>query len=177
MLKIRLHGLPEEIEKAKKEGYKLVISVWEGQYERDEGLGIDTPLDEYVEEYVEDCKEEEEEVNLASYLLYGLDSNYGRSGCAEIIAKKDSDAICFYHEERNDTYLWHGLFDFLYGPCEKSSECVVQEPYSPERLAGKILDEVESIVMSHHDDEITTEELYNKIFELRKKYNITKGGN
>jgi hypothetical protein len=34
----------------------------------------------------------------------------------------------------------------------------------------QLLDDIESIAMAHYNDEITTEEMYDKIFELRKTY-------
>lgn len=34
----------------------------------------------------------------------------------------------------------------------------------------QLLNDIENIAMAHYNDEITTEEMYDKIFELRKTY-------
>ena len=101
------------IEKATANGYEINIKIWEGYYEREQGLADYFTMEEYLEELIEELKEEGEEINLARELLGAVDFCFGKGGCVEIVASEDDSDYCLYHQERHDEYLHRDLFDLL----------------------------------------------------------------
>lgn len=99
--------LARAIKKAKEEEYKICVRIWDSQYARDEGL----PYDVKLEDYIKDFKNPEEP---AEELLDAIEGNYGRRGCAEIVAKNDDEELYFYHEEADEVYFLNDIFDFLF---------------------------------------------------------------
>lgn len=102
--------LNKAIENALANGYEIQIMIWEGYYEREEGL----PIYRSMEEYLEDAMEEEgENINVAETLLYAVDCCFGKGGCVEIVASDDDNDYCLYHQDEEEDYLYKALFDFL----------------------------------------------------------------
>jgi hypothetical protein len=102
--------LNKAIENAVANGYEIQIKIWEGYYEREEGL----PIYHSMEDYLEDIMEEEgENINLAEALLYAVDFCFGKGGCVEIVASDDDNDYCLYHQDEEDDYLYKALFDIL----------------------------------------------------------------
>jgi len=102
--------LNKAIENALANGYEIQIKIWEGYYEREEGLADYFSMEEYLEEEME---EEGENINLARELLNAVCFCFGKGGCVEIVASDDDADYCLYHQERHDEYLYCALFDIL----------------------------------------------------------------
>lgn len=103
------------IKNAISKGYEISIQIWDGYYEREEGLPTTYEFSEYMEEYEDDLEDGEE---LSDRVLYAVANCYGKGGCVEIVASDDEHEYVFYHQDMDnkkfDEYLVDDLFEFLY---------------------------------------------------------------
>ena len=102
------------IQNAISRGCKVNIKVWQGYYEREEGLPDVYSFDDYMEDYKDGLEDGEE---LSDIVLSAVDYCYDKGGCVEIAAEDDENEYIFYHQDVDDgcfdEYLVDDLFEFL----------------------------------------------------------------
>lgn len=97
--------LIEIVRKALNKGYKLLLTEWVDEWEREEGCP--SVCHELAEENYKDFEE-----NIYS-ILPDYSNTYSRGGCSELNIVKDNEYICFYHDEYGDNYICKEALDFL----------------------------------------------------------------
>lgn len=89
------------ISNALEEGYKLKLTEWMDEWEREEGCpSIEYELDK------EDYAGYKEDV-------YSILPEETKHGCGELNIVKNNEYICFYHIEKGDEYICAEALDFL----------------------------------------------------------------
>lgn len=93
--------LVEIIKNALSEGYKIHLTEWCDEWEREEGCpSISYDLNE------EDLEDYEEDV-------YSVLPECTKHGCSELNFIKDDEYICFYHIEYGEEYICKEALEFL----------------------------------------------------------------
>ena len=89
------------IKNALKEGYKLLLTEWMDEWEREEGcpsINYELDIDDYYE-YEED--------------VWSILPEENKYGCGELNFVKENEYICFYHIENGDEYICEESLVFL----------------------------------------------------------------
>ena len=81
--------------KAIKKGYEPIIKVWEGYFEREEGIAFTQSIKHFDDEF-------DYENFDVSELVALCEDSYGRGGCCEIGVRDSENEYIFYHSDSDE---------------------------------------------------------------------------